>query len=497
MRRLWLGAALLASLAGPSLADDADTEAEAEATAQVEAVDPAIFDIALEDFYAERWAEAAAGFWGYAHLGGPGAKNYEWANFFFAECMAKLGLYHVAVQYYVGVAKNRTRPEVLPEALARLEVLSRRRPVDEELVLEDLVYDSDFGALPENLTQWVNYVQGRNDYQRGFVRWGTRHFEAIKKDSPYALRAAYVQAVWALKKKQDDKAKEVLQFIIDSPIDEPDTKNRAHLALGRLLYDTGNYAEAMVAYDKVKQTELSFEQAQLLVEKAWTAYQLRDFKRAMGLLHALGAPSYERYFLPDAFLLRGIIAKELCHFIPAKRVVRAFRFRYQRALDDLHRRVPLERVQVVLDGATQEGPVARRTALIKTLLAEKELIDRHDDVWEEIELDKHIDQLYGLALREQGRRWRLEFEDSGKAVAEALLSADEQVSLLDYEVGLDIFKRLKAQSAKLAKEETLVVPYDSKNVYYEFDDEYWNDELHSYQYFIQSRCFEAAVEGEP
>ena len=40
-------------------------------------------------------------------------------------------------------------------------------------------------------------------------------------------------------------------------------------------------------------------------------------------------------------------------------------------------------------------------------------------------------------------------------------------------------------------EERLVVPYDSANVYYEFDGEYWNDELHSYQVFVTNRCFEA------
>ena len=68
------------------------------------------------------------------------------------------------------------------------------------------------------------------------------------------------------------------------------------------------------------------------------------------------------------------------------------------------------------------------------------------------------------------------------------------MNLLDYEIGLDIFKRLKAETARQAREEKLVVPYDSANVYYEFDTEYWNDELHSYKYFITSRCFETVPE---
>ena len=53
----------------------------------------------------------------------------------------------------------------------------------------------------------------------------------------------------------------------------------------------------------------------------------------------------------------------------------------------------------------------------------------------------------------------------------------------------------QAVEARAAREESLTIPYDSRNIYYEFDTEYWNDELHSYQYFINSRCFESEEAG--
>ena len=83
------------------------------AEAKVE-IDPEIFDTALADFYAERYADAAAGFWGYMHFGDESAENYEWAEFFLAECLRELGLWHAAVQYYYLVAKTRSHPEILP-----------------------------------------------------------------------------------------------------------------------------------------------------------------------------------------------------------------------------------------------------------------------------------------------------------------------------------------------------------------------------------------------
>jgi len=155
------------------------------------------------------------------------------------------------------------------------------------------------------------------------------------------------------------------------------------------------------------------------------------------------------------------------------------------------RREPLAQVQVVFEGATQEGPIARRTAFIKNLENERREIEDYESSWRPVELSKELTTLYDLAIKEQGRLWRSEFTGHADVIARDLLDASEQVELLDYEVGLDIFKRLKADTARNTMEEQLVVPYDSANVYYEFDTEFWNDELHSYQVFVTNRCFEA------
>lgn len=481
------------SAAAEAEADRKQEEAAVEEVKQVE-LDPAVFDVALEDFYAGKFAEAAAGFWGFIHYGDPASENFEWAQFFLGESLQGLGFWHASVQYYYQVAKTRQRPEILPVALERLEEISRTRPFSEELVYEDLLYDSEFGFLPRELENWVHYVQGLFNYQNDLLRWGDRHFEQIKQKSAYHLRAQYVRGVQALRKKRDDEALALFELITESKIDAPDVKNRAHLAMARLLFDNGEYALALKEYDKVVQIDLSFEQATLLLEKAWAHYYLNDYRKAMGLLHALKAPSYAKFMLPDAYVLRGLIYKQLCHFIPAKRVVREFRFTYGRPLELLRRRTSVEQIPSLLEGATQEGAIARRTAFLKSLQDERKRIDDYDSVWEDVELDKHLRRVYDLEIREQMRMWKVDFEPSADAIALHLLETEEQVNLLDYEVGLDIFKRLKREEARKVAEEALLIPYDSANVYYEFDTEYWNDELHSYEFFINSRCFEGEQE---
>ena len=496
----YIASLMVVAWAMPAFAQQANDNEEAavEKVAELE-VDPAVFDNALEYFYAKKYADAASGFWSYLRTANPADDKYEWSQYFLAESMRELGFTHAAVQYYYLVAKNRTTPQILPMALERLEAISRTRPFDDLLLYEDLLYDSEFGFLPENLSNWVQFVQGYYDYKNDFIEWGNRHFDQVKTDSPYYLKALYVKGVYALKKKKDDDALALFDAVVNSPVDTDgkdlfaqDTKNQAHLAMARLLFDMAEWKMALGQYDMVKQIDLSFNQAQLLLEKAWTQYHLGEHRKAMGLLHALRAPSYARFFMPDAFILRGIIFKQLCHFIPAKRSVREFRSTFGRPLQDVKRRVPLEQIRVVARGATQDGPIAKRTELLRELEKERDLLGKYDSTWDDVGLDKQMKRLYDLELREQARLWRIDFKSASDAAGLALLDSEEQMNLLDYEVGLDIFKRLKAEEARLGAEKPLVIPYDSENVYYEFDTEFWNDELHSYEFFINSRCFEAA-----
>ncbi|MEO1171470.1 MAG: hypothetical protein AAFX94_05375 [Myxococcota bacterium] len=469
---------------------DPDEEAEVEEL-ELQEIDPEIFDDALDDYYARDFVGAAAQFWGYIYYGDASAENYEWAQFFLAECLRELGLTHAAAQYYYIVAKTRSQPEILPDALSRLEQLSLNQPFSEALVFEDLIYDSEFGFLPTRLVDWVNYVQGLYNYKNGFIDWASRSFDQIPETSVYYPKAQFVRAVYALKRGRDAEALAFFETIVENETADPQAKNRAYLSMARLLFDNAEYDQAMTLYEKVEQIDLSFEQAELLLEKAWTAYYLKDYRKAMGLLHALKAPSYARYFLPDGYILRGLILKRLCHFIPAKRTIREFRFDYGRALTLLRRRQPLNRIKTIVEGGTQAGGIARRTEFLRVLEEERRRIERYDSSWEDVELDQHLRRLYDLEVREQARLWNLDFEQTADSAALELLEAEEQMNLLDYEIGLDIFKRLKLEEAKQTKEESLVVPYDSNKVYYEFDVEFWNDELHSYEYFINNRCFEA------
>ena len=73
-----------------------------------------------------------------------------------------------------------------------------------------------------------------------------------------------------------------------------------------------------------------------------------------------------------------------------------------------------------------------------------------------------------------------------------LLRADEQVRLMEYEVGLKLYERVK-RGAKLALPEK-EIPLTSAQLAFKFTGEYWNDELRSYRVSIPSRCLEEGAQ---
>ena len=92
----------------------------------------------------------------------------------------------------------------------------------------------------------------------------------------------------------------------------------ARLVRARLLYDASRFVNAIDEYLHVPRTRAS-PAGELLMERAWTHYRSGEMHDAMGLIYSLGAPSNRNLFLPDQYVLRGLIYQRFCHFRAAKR----------------------------------------------------------------------------------------------------------------------------------------------------------------------------------
>jgi hypothetical protein len=353
-------------------------------------------------------------------------------------------------------------------------------------VLKDLLYDTNFGYVRDDLREFILYYQGLLDYRSGFVRWGRSHFAQLTKGSYYYYKAVYVEAVYELVRYNLDKSLEMFREILAANVKQTDVMNNARQSVARILFEQKKYAEAYAMYEQI---DAPIEkQATVFLEEAWAQYYLRNYQRSMGLLYALEAPAFYRFFSPEKFILKSLIYKNLCHYNVAKDAVSEFFQAYGDAVRAVYDRVDLEKNPILLDAALQDPGMIERGRFQSLLDTELGSLDRFESQWTENGLLAHLQRVYGLKIQEVNRLLQVGLQDSLRRVAENLLQYEEQMNLLEYEIGLSIYKRIKgAPTQKDGKAEE--IPYYGLQAYYEFDGEFWNDELHDFRFFIEDRCF--------
>ena len=471
-------------------APDGGAPAKATAAALPPKATDELFDGALTEHFKGNHVKAAAEFFTYLRGSAKTAERYEWAEHFLSMDLDALGFDQAAIEYEVFVAEERARPEILPQALNHLEDLMKEGPYPHELVENELLHGTDFGPQPSRPRSFVAYYQGLVDYRIGETKWGERHFAQVDPESPYMVRVRYLRAVYKLVHERDDAgAKADFETIASDETAPVKLRNEAYSALARLAYETKHYQESYDLWGKVKLPELDPGRASIYLERAWNMYRLKRYGDAMGYLYAVEAPSFKDVFLPDKYLLRSLIYKDLCHYLPAKRSAREFGRRFATSLHTIKSRDALGTDPKLAAAALEvDDTYGEAHRLHQAVSAEKERIDRYASPWSDSGLAKELERLYGLMESESARHEEVARDDALKQTADRLLTDEEQLRLEDYEVSLAMYKRLKRGKAVTDPPKPDVVSPDE--VVYPFDGEYWNDELHDFHLFITSRCLE-------
>jgi len=480
----------------PAGAPDAGTSPSAAAPATLpQKVDPKIFDEGLTFYFTANYKEAARRFYAYLEAMPQTDDNYAWAQYFLGQSLVKLRLTHAGAYYLARIARERSNPEVVPRALEGLRELIDR-PHDETMVDEQVFAALDLGFVGGETGDYANYQQGLLDLRSGNERWANTHFAKITEGTAAASRARFAVLVTRLKDIKD--AREVNQELIQSFWDlghdlklSLETRNEALMAAARLRYEKKDFQGALDAYSKVKLPPLDPGQASLYLEEAWTRYNLGQIHAAMGILNTLSAPSFRDEFLPDKYLLKAMIFRDLCHYLPAKRAAKELTRKFAESLETIRTRDDLTRDLRMVRAAASIGPTRRAHRFYEALQLEGENLGRYAGSFGD-RLYGHLNRLYVLAVAEAQRVYEARLKDSVRQEADKLVRAAEQVRLMDYEVGLKLYERIK-RGSKITKD-IEEPPLSQKEVAFPFDGEYWNDELRSYRVSLKSRCIEGAVE---
>ncbi len=131
-------------------------------------------------------------------------------------------------------------------------------------------------------------------------------FESVAEGSPYYGQARYFIGVIFTLREQYPQAIEAFARVLRSEAtttEAQEVAELAHLALGRLYYETDQLDQAIEAYQAVPRTSSNFDVA--LYEIAWVYIRLGDSTRAERALEVLELAAPDSRFIPDALLLRG------------------------------------------------------------------------------------------------------------------------------------------------------------------------------------------------
>jgi tetratricopeptide (TPR) repeat protein len=417
-----------------------------------------------------------------------GAEKYEGAQFTLAEALEKIGLEQAAAEYYFAVADQRQNPALLARALSHLDALSRKGVLDEDKLLRGVLAEADLASVPAEVADFLHYYRGLSNLRGGYRKWADHDFGAIRSKSYYGRQTALVLAVALIKDGEIDQAVEAIQEILEDDEKDaiPAVLAEARLARARLLYEQGKNEEAITEYQKLRFGTNAAGEA--LLERAWAHYRSGAYHDSMGLLYALGAPAFRDMFLPDQYILRGLIYQRFCHFRAAKAAVADFRGRYAKTVADLQQGQKPELIEAVAVAAGDSEEVAPAKRVLAAVKAEEAVLKKRHGKLEDGGLSNHLDGLYALLDNRAEHTHKRAMESGARRAAERLLEANEQANLLDYEVGVSIFRPVKSTGASRTAAEA--VPSSGEKVYYPFDGEYWTDELPNMRFLIQDRCVE-------
>ena len=206
----------------------------------------------------------------------------------------------------------------------------------------------------------------------------------------------------------------------------------------------------------------------------------------MGLLYSFEAPSYSNSFTPEFYILKSFIYKDVCHYKTAMKVLEQFKERYGEALDRIYSRGAIQDNQAMLLVILNKPWVKRVWKFIELLEKEQGRLSQIKAP----ELTAYLDNLYGLKKKQYEERFRLLVRDEYEKMANEMLRFEEEAHLMEYEIGTDMYQRVSAfayNEEKTDSGKTSEGENTSKAIY-NFQGEFWNDELDDYEVVLPNKC---------
>ncbi len=448
--------------------------------------------------------------------------NLHRAEFFLGKTLYHLGFYASALSQFDDIVELGYGHRYFPATLPWLAALSRVLPESSGVL--DLIgaYDpSDLeDPIMDDVRDELYYLLGRHAYEQGDFTAAIDLFRRVSEQDPFHLRAKFFEAVTHVRQFDGEPAVEAFQDLLVLNEEEPDHFDRsqirrfgelARLQLARIFYSTQQFDTSIRYYEELPQDSPDWLDA--VFEASWAHFMRGQNSHALGNIHTLTAPYFEDQFYPESIILRSVIFYNYCLYDRALESVEEFNAIYMPLREEVEQVLEehpddADLFDFVLDlrngnsGLPEETASLLRSAVddrraqtafqwVVEIEDELERLQAADDGWADTDVGGEV--LGELTFNESFAR-----AEAGGLARERLERLEDQLREHGSDalrVRIEVLEALAGEISADARDEQITgdhepepIDVDDEHVMWNFDGEYWRDELGHYRYRIRSEC---------
>lgn len=477
------------------------------------------------------------------------------AQFYMGKSLYHMGFYSASKNYFEKIVNLGESHPFYKLTLKWLVSLQKKMPESAGILPLIGKYKEEYLDSPalRPFRDQLLYYLGRFHYLAGRLAKAQELFGMVKPGTLYYLKAKVFEGITYVRTNKPQDALKRFNDILRFAKKNPKFKNigeyieLAHLSLARVYYQAGrvgiglyeqNRKQALAKlaekylkysitfYEKIDKTSPNWPQS--LFEESWAYFLLdamlrpvfkRDYggyQKALGNIHTLNAPFFEKFFFPESLILRAVIYFNNCRVQSAEEALAEFGKVYPglqkgvRSVSDKYKQGDDEEndaffeyvKKIQKDNAGLEMKLGR---LVKSVLKDRTFerrVEFIDELTRELKLLERADKSWKTTDIAREIREDLEFQKSsaqaaaGKLARERIRRLDDELTRLVLQYGdvkIEIenlkLKRVTAKSARQTpKVNVMGVTVDDEHVIWPFTGEYWQDELGYYRFVVRSSC---------
>jgi len=451
--------------------------------------------------------------------------NKQKAEFFMGKTLFHLKFYAASLVYFDSIVQKGPSHRYYKRTLQWLAALAQVLPESSGILKKIGKYsitDLEDPAL-SSVRDELYYLLGRYFYQSGQLDQAIALFQKVPRESQYFVKAKFLEAVcWVLVPKGASAVEALKEILLIAA--EPNLRakykraelqeftERAQLTMARIFYSTKQFDTSIRYFEKLPQDSQFWVES--LFEASWAYYLKKLNSKALGNIHTLNAPYFENEFFPESLILKAQIYFNYCRYDRALEAVSEFQELYPAVRDDLRRVIAQnpddnpafyelvkkvrkgtaglpERTQLIADSALDDATLEKTFAYVDELEREMKQYEAADKAWKTTRIA--ADVLQDLTVQSS-----LAADTAGGLARERLTRLERELTELRSQAGAVKISILEARignkQAALAGQEVSAdnppepIIVDDEHQTWDFNGEYWKDELGFYRYRISSQC---------